>query len=204
MSFSGSLARRAIESAGLAPLALARQNGENLSRFTSLLESADLLVLGALADTIRRDEVGSSVRLVVGAQPKLEPGTKVVRAPDLPAHERGLAFMRAVAIARITSARGAVIAVDWAQAGFELAQVSLSFGANELCGPVLTKRGLPIAEDLTKKVKGQGMVAVSTLKKNELIDLVRRAGREPTLVDQSESAHFADETPEAHLMEEQA
>ncbi len=68
--------------------------------------------------------------------------------------------------------------VDWASTGIELAQVALGFGASELAGPVLSRRGLPILEGSTKKVKG-GLVSSQLLKKKELAVLVRMAGRVP-------------------------
>ncbi|HEX7602286.1 MAG TPA: hypothetical protein VF316_11800, partial [Polyangiaceae bacterium] len=138
------------------------------------LESADLLLLGALADLVRKEEVGDDVRVHANVQTARD---------GVPAHvERGLDLLRAVAIARITGAKGAAIRVDWGVCGLEIAQVALGFGANELIGPIASKRGLPIAEDETKKLKGQGMVAVQLLKTRELAGLLRRAGREPVFV----------------------
>jgi 2-iminoacetate synthase ThiH len=86
-------------------------------------------------------------------------------------------FLRAVAIARITGPRAAAVRVDWSEVGIELAQVALGFGANELVGPIANKRGLAIASDATKKVKGEGMVSLQAMKQRELAGLVRRSGR---------------------------
>ncbi len=82
-----------------------------------------------------------------------------------------------VAIARIVGPRAADVRVDWSEIGIELAQVALGFGANELVGPIANKRGLAIADDATKKVKGEGMVSLQAMKQRELAGLVRRSGR---------------------------
>jgi hypothetical protein len=47
----------------------------------------------------------------------------------------------------------------------------------------VTRRGLPIADDRTQKVKGAGLVSSQLLKKRELAVLVRMAGREVVFVD---------------------
>jgi hypothetical protein len=75
------------------------------------------------------------------------------------------------------------VVVDWAGVGLELAHVALGFGASELAGPVVTRRGLPIADDRTQKVRGAGLVSSQLLKKRELAVLVRMAGREVVFVD---------------------
>jgi hypothetical protein len=82
-----------------------------------------------------------------------------------------------VALARILGPKAARVRIDWSECGLELAQVALGFGASELLGPLANRRGLPIADGATKKVKGEGMVAVAALKKKELEDLLRMAGR---------------------------
>jgi hypothetical protein len=70
-----------------------------------------------------------------------------------------------------------------------LAQVALGFGASELSGPVVTRRGLPIAEDRTQKVKGAGLVSSQLLKKRELAVLVGMAGREAVFDDGTDERH---------------
>ena len=67
--------------------------------------------------------------------------------------------------------------VDWGREGMELAQVALGFGATDLTGPITRKSGTLISEDELKKVKGQGMVAATALKRRELAALVHNAGR---------------------------
>jgi len=166
----------AIEQGGLADVLAARRakDFEALAAAKARLETADLLLLGALADVVRREEVGDDVKVHANVQTARD---------GVPSHdERGLDLLRAVAIARITGPRAVPVRVDWGVCGLEIAQVALGFGANELIGPIASKRGLPIAEDATKKLKGQGMVAVQLLKTRELAGLLRRAGREPVFV----------------------
>jgi 2-iminoacetate synthase ThiH len=86
-------------------------------------------------------------------------------------------MLRKVAIARITGPHAARVRIDWSESGLEVAQVALGFGASELLGPLANRRGLPIADDAVRKVKGQGMVEVQALKKKELATLLALAGR---------------------------
>lgn len=161
-----------IARGGLGALAERRLAGDvgAAEESRAALEEADLLALGALADRVRAAEVGEVVRVHVGPRPAVP----FVRGT-------GLALLRAVAIARLTSPPGARVAVDWGEAGLEVAQVALGFGASELWGPVANKRGLEIAEDATKKVKGKGRVSARAMKREEILGLVRRCRREPVL-----------------------
>ena len=159
-----------IARAGLLPVLRARRAGdfEKARSDVAMLDRADLLALGAVADAIRVDEIGQEVRVHATAA---EPVTWIHGgATDLD-------VLRAVAIARITGARAARVGVDWADVGLELAQVALGFGVSDLCGPLAKKSGLPILESEARKVKGQGMVALAGLKKREIELLVRYAGR---------------------------
>jgi hypothetical protein len=165
------LVERALLREGLLDVLEARRAGNtNLQTFERRLRDADLLALGALADVVRRDEVGALVRVHLG------------RAPEHSIDTRGVDVLRAVAIARVLGPRAARVCVDFGATGLEIAQVALGFGASELAGPIADRRGLPIAEDAQKKVKGKGMVALKALKQDEILEIVRRAGREPELV----------------------
>jgi hypothetical protein len=76
------------------------------------------------------------------------------------------------------------VRVDWSRCGLELAQVALGFGANELCGHIANKRGLPIAEGETLGVgKKSAREAAHAVKRRELEGFVRRAGRTPRFVE---------------------
>jgi 2-iminoacetate synthase ThiH len=175
---------RAIEDAGLGEIAAARRAGDadRVRLLARQLEKADLLALGALADRVRADEVGDVVR--VYANTHAEAASDVVAVTAVKGQgARGTDTLRKVAIARIAGPRGARVRIDWGDTGMELAQVALGFGASELVGPIANRRGLPIADDAKKKVKGAGMVAVQALKKKELEELLARAGRTAVFVD---------------------
>lgn len=165
------LVLRTLEAHGLLGVLDARRRGEPVSR-SAIPESVDLLALGALADEIRKGEVGDVVHVFANARAKegaIEPSAEL----------RGLPLLREVALLRVTGPKAARVRVDWGNASLEIAQVALGFGASELSGPIANRRGLPIAEDLTKKVKGQGMVSLQALQKKEIERVLRSAGREP-------------------------
>ncbi len=167
----------AIGRAGLGPVLALRRVGDvdGVKRHVEALRKADLLPLGALADLVRAEEIGDVVRIHTAATPSERDVTWIDDKSDLD-------VLRAVAIARITAPRGGRIGVDWAKHGLELAQVGLGFGASDLKGPITKKSGLPIYENEAKKVKGQGMVELSALKKREIALLVQHAGRMPVFV----------------------
>ncbi|HEY1694045.1 MAG TPA: hypothetical protein VGG39_17880 [Polyangiaceae bacterium] len=196
------LVDRAIEEAGLAPLLDARRAGEGALAHAARLRTADLLALGALADRVRRDEVGDEVCIYTRATDDAVGGD--VQADDtvagagkgpgpivLPPEGQtltGLELLREVAIARVTGPRGARVRVDWTRMGLELAQVALGFGANELEGRIANKRGLPMAEGEKLGVLGKAsrLEDADVVKRKELEGFVRRAGRTP---------RFAEEAP---------
>jgi hypothetical protein len=164
------LTLRVLEVEGLLEVLGARTRGQDLEGYEAKLRGADLLALGALADAVRAEEVGAVVMVHVEQPP---PATTIVP------RERGQDLLRAVAIARVLGPRGARVGVDFGEAGLEIGQVALGFGASDLAGPIANRRGLPIAEDAQKKVKGKGMVSIRALQREELATLIRRAGREP-------------------------
>ena len=177
----------AIVRGGLGPVLAARRAGDmNAVRESApSWEKADLLVLGAVADAARAEDVGINVRIH-------ESGTARDHARDviwvdLPVGTSELDVLRAVAVARILGGKGARIGIDWSRYGLELAQVALGFGASDLRGVMARKSGLPILEDEKKKLKGQGMVDLRSIKRREIAALVTHAGREPELVDDRES-----------------
>lgn len=126
---------------------------------------ADLMALGALADAVRQREVGEVVRV----RPQLR--------AYAPSARKGLDLLREIAVSRITSPTGAAVTVDWSSAGLELAVVALGFGANELAGMLSNKRGLVIADDAAKKMKGEGMVSMQELQKREIARVLAGARR---------------------------
>jgi 2-iminoacetate synthase ThiH len=176
------LVDRALLAAGLMPIAEARRAGD-LARVRALapvLETADLLAVGALADRIRANESGDVVRIFANAAADMGPDVIVVSLAD--GVKGGLAVLRRVAMARIVGPVAARVRIDWSESGLEVAQVALGFGASELVGPIANRRGLPIADASTLKVKGAGMVSVQALKKKELESLLAIAGRRAVFV----------------------
>lgn len=171
----------AIAKAGLLPVLAAHRSGdlETVRSTATAWGTADLLVLGAVADCLRVEDVGQ----VVHVHPShAAPGDVTWVATSADASE--LDFLRAVAVARIAAPKSARIGVDWAERGMELAQVALGFGATDLRGPITRKSGLPIYEGEKLKVKGQGMVALASIKRQEISALVTHAGRLPVFVDE--------------------
>jgi hypothetical protein len=169
----------AIARAGLLPVLAARRSGdvETLVATMGTWRKADLLALGAVADDARRGEVGEVVRIHRSGDP----------APDVTwvdAAENELELLREIAVVRIAAPRGARVGVDWGRHGLELAQVALGFGATDLRGPITKKSGLPILPSDARKVKGQGMVDLSAIKRREIEALVRHAGRRAVFVDE--------------------
>jgi hypothetical protein len=170
---------QAIARAGLAPILSSRMRGD-LEAVRGLLASlgdVDLLALGAVADAVRMRENGDVVRVYASADPAVHWIREAKAELDL---------LRSVALARVTGPVGARIGIDWGRHGLELAQVALGFGATDLTGPITRKSGDLIHEDDLRKVKGQGMVAATALKRREIAALVQNAGR---------SCEFVDEAP---------
>jgi 2-iminoacetate synthase ThiH len=193
------LVEKAIAAAGLDAIGEARRAGdfERVRDAAGTLRTADLLALGALADRVRAEEAGDVVRVYANAPPR--DGTDVVAvAPQAD----GLAFLREVAVARITGPRAARVRVDWTLAGIEIAQVALGFGASELVGRIANKRGLVLAEDAmaTSAKKSQALPA-QLVKKREIAALIRRSGRIPELIDSAGRVESIEPHAEAHAGE---
>ncbi|HVJ92638.1 MAG TPA: hypothetical protein VM580_22715 [Labilithrix sp.] len=160
----------AIARAGLSAVIPAREKGDfdAVRTLVASLGDLDLLALGAVADAVRLAESGDVVRV----HPTASSDVHWIREAS-----NELDLLRAVALARVTGPKGEKIGIDWGRHGLELAQVALGFGASDLTGPITRKNGLLISEDDLKKVKGQGMVAVSSLKRREIAALIANAGR---------------------------
>jgi hypothetical protein len=176
------LVDRAIENAGLDDVLVKRREGRERTIDVSRLRGADLLVLGALADRIRAEEVGPQVRIVTAAICS-EPGVATV--PPGGVEMTGLELLRRVAILRLTGSRGATVRVDFGRCGLELAQIALGFGANELMGRIVSKSGAAFAEGALMGVgKKSRLELADIVKRREIEGFVRLAGREPVFVDE--------------------
>lgn len=183
---------QAIARAGLGAIFEVRAAGE-VTKVAGILAGAgdvDLLILGAVADELRKREASN----VVHVHPEASTGVVWV---ERTASE--LDLLRAVALARITAPVGARIGVDWGSAGLELAQVALGFGATDLTGPITRKNGALITAEDLKKVKGQGMVQASALKRREIAALLTNAGRECVFTDEATVPKNAHEAEAAHV-----
>src|SRR5580692_541398 len=176
------LVDRAIESAGLSDLLDVSREGRLSPDIASRLASADLLALGALADRLRQEEVGDEVRVFTG-EGSSDRTTGLVLISAEEGAVTGLDLLRKVAVSRVNGPRGVNVRVDWTGCGLELAQVTLGFGANELCGRIANKRGLPLAPG---ELSGVGKKSLRELadqvKRAELAGYIRRAGRVPVFI----------------------
>jgi 2-iminoacetate synthase ThiH len=176
------LVDRAIESAGLSDLLDVSREGRLSPDIASRLASADLLALGALADRLRQEEVGDEVRVFTG-EGSSDRTTGLVLISAEEGAVTGLDLLRKVAVSRVTGPRGVNVRVDWTGCGLELAQVTLGFGANELCGRIANKRGLPLAPgELSGVGKKSRRELADRAKRAELAGYIRRAGRVPVFI----------------------
>ena len=160
------LVAAAIAEAGLGDIFEARRAG-NMAAVHALLptlEAADLLAVGALADEIRKLEVGVEVRIFTSALSD-EADVIDVKSREIRDTSQGLALLRDVAIARITGPAAARVRIDAMACGIQLGQVALGFGASELA--FADKRALPMADD-------------HRIDRKDLTGLIERAGRRPS------------------------
>lgn len=168
------LVERALERAGLLAAARARLRGEPWpAEAEGRLAAAPLLAVGGLADAVRVRAAGDAV----GFHDAAQAGVVWVETSARADAGAGLDLLRRVATLRVQLPDAVRIGVNYNELGIELAQVALGFGASELCGRLATKRGLPIAEGATKRVKGRGQVSALELQRDELATLVGCAGR---------------------------
>jgi hypothetical protein len=197
------LVDRALEGAGLSRVAAARRGGNLSTADVAALRAADLLVLGALADRIRDEEVGPEVTVYTADVARGDGAGPLVVLPSEDGEDViGLALLREVAVARVAGPPGLRVRVDWVRCGLELAQVAIGFGANELVGRIATKRGLPLEPgQLAGAGKKSQRELAQIVKQRELAGFIRRAGRVPVFIgadgrpDASHEAPAVQETP---------
>lgn len=194
------LVDRAIESEGLSDLLRAPRDGRLTPDLALRLASADLLALGALADRIRQEEVGDEVRVFTGEGSSDRMAVAVLISAG-EGEVTGLDLLRKVAVSRVTGPRGVNVRVDWTGCGLELAQVTLGFGANELCGRIANKRGLPLAPgELSGVGKKSRRELADQAKRAELAGYIRRAGRVPVFI----GAHGAREGSDGRVLTQES
>lgn len=148
----------------------AQQRASADAPWRARLASLDLLTLGAAADLGRRRECGEETRVYVPFPPAPSE-TLVLVGQSEPA--RGSQLLRKIAVLRLTAPIGLRIVVDFGVVGLEIAQVSLSFGATDLAGPIASRRGLPLID---------GDEARKLFKRAEIAGYVERAGFRPVFI----------------------
>lgn len=179
------LVERAIRESRLDDVLPSRRAGTLTAAQVERIRASDLLVLGALADQVRAEEVGDEVRIYTDEVPPAG-APDVVVLPAEGGQTTGLELLREVAVARTTGPRGLRVRVDWTRCGLELAQIALGFGASELAGRIASKRGLPLAEGEKLGVgKKSRLEDADVVKRRELEGFVKRAGRTPAFVEES-------------------
>ena len=140
----------------------------------------DLLLLGALADRMRAAERGDVVRLHLDRQSQEE----VFDNAANDAH----AFLRKVATARLTV--GGAIRIDAEAVGLQLAQVALTFGADEIVVPI-EKLSLEVYSEAPSVKTEEKKV----LRERELVGLIRSAGRIARVVERGVERDPDETTP---------
>jgi hypothetical protein len=132
------------------------------------LEDLDLLVLGALADRVRQAERGDAVKIHID---KPTDDVRTFTSVDGHAH----ALLKKIAITRLAGEKGP-IRVDAEAVGLQIAQVALTFGADEIVVPVHRMLEVYGERDAPKDDK-------SILREREICGLVTAAGRVPRIVE---------------------
>jgi 2-iminoacetate synthase ThiH len=171
------LVSRALAQAGLLEALEARESGgrARLEDLRPVLEAADWLLLGALANEIREREVGRDVRVFANSSPDTDSAARdFVGEPS----DGGIPFLRRVALDRIFSTPAARVRVGWDGLGMEFAQVTLAFGASELFGAVRFKDGELVTVDaLLGHGKRSKLEPAQVVKRREVARFLTRAGR---------------------------
>jgi hypothetical protein len=169
---TSTLVTQLVEREGLLPLLASRERGvvPRESEVADVVARAQILAVGAAADAARRRECGDETRIHIPTAPPPTDALVVIGADTV---ARGTALLRHIALLRLGGPIALRIVVDFGALGLEIAQVALSFGATDLAGPILSRRGLPILDrDDPKKL----------VKRREIAGYVERAGFRPVFV----------------------
>ena len=158
--------QKALQGAGLSELAARALRGEGLgSDDVAALSRADLLIVAALADAVRRAHRGDEVRLLGNTAARREPALLRLQLEAGRADgPTGAELLRDVALARLRTPGEQSVGVSYEQLGLELAQVALTFGADALFGDLESKRTLPLLNG-------------TAARRQEIAGLIERAGR---------------------------
>ncbi|MFI5301814.1 MAG: hypothetical protein ACHREM_27305 [Polyangiales bacterium] len=209
MTTSSSLTDRALSRAGLADVLVARLDATRAdaarSELESVIDRCDALLLGAMADRVRGVERGDAVRIYLDSPIGIDTSSFRFVAPSWRPTDGGLAFVRAVAAARLLSPSGVSLVVDVARVGIQLAQLALAWGADAWIVK-LDALTIQVAED-EEDHDAQALVALgkgpaiddaerAILKERELAGLVRQARRHPRIVERRGVAELEREVDE--------
>jgi len=161
----GRIWQRAMERAGLGEVAERALTGGGLDApDLARLRSAELLLVGSLADAVRKKHRGVEVRVLTPERARQERGLVRVEPDVSAAALTGEEALREVALARLATPAARSIGVCFEELGLHLAQVALIFGADLWWGELGGKRTLPLLD---------GPAA----RRREIEGLLTRAGR---------------------------
>ena len=173
----GPMLRAAIREAGLSEVAELVLAGQALagSRLEPL-RHADVMLVAAMADHVRKRVAGAQVSLVDGSFALHGLDVRVV--PPLCDADglTGEAALREVALLRLGTAPDVELGLSWDDWGLALAQAALLFGVSALCGQLGSRRVLPLLDSTPKR-------------RSELTGLITRSGR---VARWYQAAHAAD------------
>jgi hypothetical protein len=196
MTSPTSLTHRALARAGLLDLVEARldplREADARARLESEIDGVDPILLGAMADRVRDAERGDAVRIYLDAPIALESGSLRVVPSAWKPSDGGLAFVRAIAAARLLGPRGTSLLVDVERVGIQLAQLALAWGADAWVAK-LQALAIQIVEEHDDE-EPHGLVSLGSapalgdreraiLKEREIAGLVRLAKRHPRIVE---------------------
>jgi hypothetical protein len=212
MTAATSLTDRALARAGLADVLDARLDppraGDARATIEASLDGVDTLLIGAMADRVRDAERGEIVRMYLETPLDIDPTRLRLVAPSWRPSDGGLAFVRAVATARLLAPSGVSFIVDVERVGIQLAQLALAWGADAWLVRLSTL-ALQVAEEdhdhdagplvsIGKKASINDLER-SVLKERELAGLIRQARRHPRVVERRGDTEHEREVDETTL-----
>jgi 2-iminoacetate synthase ThiH len=161
----GRIWQQAMERAGLGEIAERALTGSGLDAADlERLRSSELLLVGSLADAVRKKHRGAEVRVLTPERARQERGLLRVEPALGATGLTGEEALREVALARLAHSATRSIGVSFDDIGLHLAQVALIFGADLWWGELGGKRTLPLLDG-------------AAARRREIEGLLSRAGR---------------------------
>ena len=177
----GRVLSRALEAAGLADLQTRVLSGTPLDAAElARLVGADLLLVAALADSMRAHFRGDDVRVLKRSGAR-EPSCVLFEQAPSEHGQTGAELLRELSLLRLRTAPSSSVAVSMETLGLELAQTALLFGADTLIGDLQSGRTLPLLDG-------------ATARQREVEGLVERSGRRARFTDEA-SERSAEQAP---------